>query len=142
MKRIVVTLVLLVSINYSYSVAPEPSCPQKRFGLVVEFNQTRHGSFDQAVSGKEAPIVVVDFYSDSCGPCKQLAPRIKELAKELPDVKFMKVNVSTNNALANKYGIKSIPQLLFFKDGNLQKGETLRGNQPKDTIKKTIKKLS
>ncbi len=65
-----------------------------------------------------------------------------ELAKELPDVKFMKVNVSTNSALANKYGIRSIPQLLFFKDGNLQKGATLRGNQTKDTIKRAINKLS
>ena len=133
MKRIVVTLALLASINHSYSVTPEPSCPQKRFGQVVEFNQTRHGSFDQAV--KETPIVVVDFYSNSCGPCKQLAPRIKELAEELPDVKFMKVNVSTNSALANKYGIKSIPQLLFFKAGNLQTGTTLRGNLTKDMIK-------
>lgn len=140
MKHIVVTLALLASINHSYSVTPEPSCPQKRFGQVVEFNQTRHGSFDQAV--KETPIVVVDFYSNSCGPCKQLAPRIKELAQELPDVKFMKVNVSTNSALANKYGIRSIPQLLFFKDGDLQKGATLRGNQTKDMIKRAINKLS
>ena len=138
MKRIVVTLALLAFIHHSYSVTPEPSCPQKK-ALVEEFIQTRGRSFDQAV--EEAYIVVVDFYSDKCGPCKKLAPRIRELAKELPNVKFMKVDTTKNGALVTKYVIRSIPQLLFFKNGDLQEARVY-GDQTKDTIKKAINKLS
>ena len=145
MKRIVVTLALLASIHHSYSVMPEPSCPQKRFGKVVEFGQTRSKSFDSKSFDEEVSeentIVVVDFYSDKCGPCTKLAPRIRELAKELPNVKFMKVDTTKNGALVTKYVIRSIPQLLFFKNGDLQKARVY-GDQTKDTIKKAINKLS
>lgn len=139
MKRIVVTLALLASIHHAHSVTPEPSCPQKK-ELVEEFIQTRSRSFDEAVC--DAHIVVVDFYGLDCPPCKKLSPLIQELANELPDVKFMKVEVSKNNALARKYSIRNIPQILFFKGGDFQKGATLRGNQTKDTIKRAINKLS
>lgn len=134
MKRIAI-VVLLVSTCQLFAVTPAPSCPT--FGKVVEFNQTRHGSFDDAV--KEVPIVVVDFYGASCPPCKKLSPIIEQLAKELPDVKFIKVNTATNNALAHKYSIKSIPQLFFFKDGQLQGRKS--GFQTKSAIKKHITSL-
>ncbi len=136
MKRIAL-IILLVSTCQLFAVTPAPSCPT--FGKVFEFNQTRHGSFDDAV--KEGHIVVVDFYGTGCPPCKKLSPIIEQLAKELPDIKFMKVNTATNNALANKYGIRSIPQLFFFKGGQLQRNKSLRGFQTKGAIKKQITSL-
>ena len=64
------------------------------------------------VIGKESGIV--DFYADWCGPCKMLAPILEGL-----DVPVYKINVDKDGALAAKFGIVSIPTLLFFKDGEL-----------------------
>ena len=62
--------------------------------------------------------VVVDFYADWCGPCKKLGPVIDEIAPEFPNVYFVKVNVNSFSSLSTQYGVRSIPTLLFFKDGN------------------------
>ena len=64
-------------------------------------------------------VVVVDFYANWCGPCKMLAPIIEDLAKELDDVSFVKINVDENDELAREYSIMSIPTLIFSKDGKL-----------------------
>lgn len=65
--------------------------------------------------------VIVDFYADWCGPCKRLHPIINTVSKGRRDIAFAKINTETASSLANRYGIKSIPTLLFFKDGNLVK---------------------
>lgn len=62
-------------------------------------------------------LVLVDFWADWCGPCRMLAPTIDELAKENPNVVIGKLNVDDYPELAGKYGVMSIPTLLFFKDG-------------------------
>lgn len=62
-------------------------------------------------------VVMVDFWADWCGPCRMLAPTIDELAKENPNVVIGKLNVDDYPELAGKYGVMSIPTLLFFKDG-------------------------
>lgn len=62
-------------------------------------------------------IKVVDFYADWCGPCKMMAPAIDQLAKELPNVTFEKVNVDAVESSAKAMGIQSIPTLIIFKDG-------------------------
>jgi thioredoxin 1 len=63
-------------------------------------------------------VVVVDFYADWCGPCKMIAPVLEEVDKELSDkVTFLKVDVDSNQRLAQEYGITSIPSIIFFKDG-------------------------
>ncbi len=73
--------------------------------------------FDEAV--KEG-VVLVDFYADWCGPCKMLSPVLDELASELGDsAKIVKVNVDTENELAAKYQVQSIPTLKVFKDGKI-----------------------
>ncbi len=62
-------------------------------------------------------VVFVDFYADWCGPCKISAPIIEELSEEMPNVKFLKVDVDANPQLAQQYGIFSIPTFIIFKDG-------------------------
>lgn len=64
-------------------------------------------------------IVLVDFYADWCGPCKTTGPIIEELAKELADIKFVKVNVDENTELTSRYQVFSIPTFIIFKDGQV-----------------------
>ena len=64
-------------------------------------------------------LVFVDFYADWCGPCKMTSPIIEELANEVKEVKFVKVNVDENPDLASQHNIFSIPTFLIFKDGKI-----------------------
>lgn len=92
------------------------------------------GNFDDEVNNASVP-VLVDFWAEWCGPCKMLAPVLDELAGEKGDsVKICKVNLDTegNDTLAAKFGVRAIPALLFFKDGELK--ETQAGLLPKDQI--------
>ncbi|RKX23794.1 MAG: thioredoxin [Candidatus Zixiibacteriota bacterium] len=67
---------------------------------------------------KDDKLVVVDFWAEWCGPCKMISPILEEVGNEYPeDMKVAKVDVDSNNAVAAKYGIMSIPALLFFKNG-------------------------
>lgn len=68
---------------------------------------------------KAKGLAVVDFWASWCMPCKMLSPIVDELAEEFPDVKFGKINVDEESALAAEYGIVSIPTLLFFRDGEV-----------------------
>lgn len=62
--------------------------------------------------------VLVDFYADWCGPCKQMAPILKQVKEEFREqVKIIKVDVDKNTNIASKYQIRSIPTLMIFKDG-------------------------
>ena len=70
--------------------------------------------FDEVTS---EGIVVVDFFANWCGPCKMLAPVLEEMADEYKQVKFVKVDVDQDVDLARRYGIQSIPNVIFFKDG-------------------------
>jgi len=64
------------------------------------------------------PVVVVDFYADWCGPCKLVAPIMEKLATEYDGkAKFTKLDVDDNPAIADKFGIMSIPTLIVFKSG-------------------------
>lgn len=62
-------------------------------------------------------LVVVDMYADWCGPCKMMAPVMDSLSEDYDDVKFVKVNVDNNPELAAKFGVQSIPNFVFIKDG-------------------------
>ena len=61
--------------------------------------------------------VVVDFYSDRCGPCKRLGPIIDDLTEIIPKITFIKVNINKFRALAQRYWVKAVPTLIFFKNG-------------------------
>lgn len=87
-------------------------------------------------------IVIIDFWAEWCGPCKTMLPIIENIAdknKEDENISFLKVEVDKNNELASEYGIRSIPTLIFFKDGQSMK--VLIGLQSEKDILDTIKSL-
>ncbi len=81
-------------------------------------------------------LVVIDFWADWCGPCRMLSPIMESLDKEVKDVKFCKVNVDEEPALAQKFGVMSIPMLVFMVEGNV--AETLVGYRSKEEILSVI----
>jgi thioredoxin 1 len=64
-------------------------------------------------------LVLVDFYAEWCGPCKVTAPIIDELAQEMKDVKFVKVDVDANPELSSQYQVFSIPTFIIFEGGKI-----------------------
>jgi thioredoxin 1 len=88
-------------------------------------------NFEEEVLNSEKP-VLIDFFATWCGPCTMLAPVVAEIAQERSDIKVGKVNVDDEPALANKFGVSSIPMLVYFKDGNAV--NSVIGYRPKKDI--------
>lgn len=81
--------------------------------------------------------VLVDCYAPWCGPCRMLGPIVEEVAKEVTDYTFYKLNVDDNEEVAVKYGIMSIPCLLVFENGELK--NTSVGFKSKDELEELLK---
>ena len=94
-------------------------------------------TFDAEVKNSEIP-VVVDFWAEWCGPCKQIGPAVDELATEMDgQVKIAKVDVDSNPNAAAAMGVRGIPALFIFKDGQVISNRA--GAAPKAALESWIK---
>lgn len=96
-------------------------------------------NFEEEVIKAEGP-VLVDFFAEWCGPCKMLGPIVEELSGEYEGkVKIGKLDVDANPTVAGKYGVQSIPTLIFFKGGEAV--DKVMGFQSKEALKEKLDKL-
>lgn len=97
-------------------------------------------SFESEVLQSKTP-VLVDFWAEWCGPCKMLAPILDELATELEGrVKIAKVNIDHHQGLATQHGIRAIPTLLLFKEGQVV--DQIVGMRSKRDLKSAIERVA
>ena len=99
---------------------------------VLELNGVE---FEQLVSHGEK--VFADFYSNTCGPCKMLSFVLNDVAKEIEDVKIVKVNFDSNQEIVEKFGVSAYPTMILFENGKEVK--RMKGLQQKTAIIKAVK---
>jgi len=98
----------------------------------TKYLELTDGNFDTEVIKTSTP-VLVDFSADWCGPCKMMGPIIEDLANEYEGkAKITKIDVDVNPQTTSKYGVRSLPTLLIFKDGNVV--DKIIGAVPKRVI--------
>ena len=99
-------------------------------------NPTNDSTFDQDIKSSNI-LVVVDFWAEWCGPCKQIGPILEEISDEKKDiVKILKLNIDENPEIPQKYSVRGIPTLMLFKEGKLI--DTKVGSLPKSALRDWI----
>lgn len=96
------------------------------------------GKFDEMINSTTPTLV--DFYATWCGPCKMMSPLLEQVATEMGDeTKIIKVDIDKNREAAVQYGIRSVPTLILFKEGEIVWRQS--GLPPKNLITESIKKF-
>ncbi len=108
-----------------------------RKGIPMATVKVDQSNFDADVLNSDVP-VIVDFWAEWCGPCKMIGPHLEEISNEMSDtVKVAKLNIDDNPDLAAKYGVRSIPTLVMFKNG--EPASIQVGAKPKSALVDWIK---
>ena len=107
--------------------------------MAVNVDELNDVGFDELVLKSKLPFLV-DFWAEWCGPCRIIDPIVKELSNEYNGkIKFGKMNVDENPIIPPKYGIRSIPSLLIFNNGNVF--EQIVGAVPKENIQLALDRV-
>ena len=106
---------------------------------MADLLQVTDANFDEEIVKADIP-AMVDFWAEWCGPCKMVGPTVEALAREYEGkIKIAKMNVDENRETPAKFGIRNIPTLILFKDGEV--AQTIIGDQTKSHLEEELKKL-
>ena len=101
------------------------------FGIMSTYTIT-DSNFDEEIKNSKVPILV-DFWAEWCGPCKQIGPILEDIGEVKKDkLKILKLNIDENPQTPQKFGVRGIPTLMLFKDGKLV--DTKVGSLPKNML--------
>ena len=103
--------------------------------IIMEIIKITKDNFEKEVKESKQP-VLVDFWAAWCGPCMMQGPVMDEIADEYKNIKVGKINLDEEQALAMKFGVTSIPTLVYFKNGEI--AETLIGLRSKEQIAEAL----
>src|SRR3954469_2516145 len=121
---------LLPSFCTGWRRSVRPACIV--FGEPTMTVKATDASFEQEVLKSDTP-VLVDFWAEWCGPCRMIGPSLEDIAKDMDGkLKVVKVNIDENPMVPTRYGVRSIPTLLLFKNG--QVAATKIGAEPKQKL--------
>jgi len=98
-------------------------------------NKTSDSTFQDDISS-QSNLVLVDFWAEWCGPCKQISPILEEIANEKDNLNILKLNIDENPVTPQKYNVRGIPTLMLFKDSKLI--DTKIGSLPKSSLEDWI----
>ena len=98
-------------------------------------NKTSDSTFQDDISS-QSQLVLVDFWAEWCGPCKQITPILEEISNEKENLNILKLNIDENPVTPQKYNVRGIPTLMLFKDGKLI--DTKIGSLPKSSLEDWI----
>ena len=98
-------------------------------------NKTTDSTFQDDISS-QSNLLLVDFWAEWCGPCKQISPILEEISNEKDNLNILKLNIDENPDTPQKYNVRGIPTLMLFKDGKLI--DTKIGSLPKSSLEDWI----
>jgi thioredoxin 1 len=132
---------ILLGCSVQFKLAEEAGSTKRGEQLMAieTIVEVTDSNFDQMVLKSEQP-VMIDFWAAWCGPCKALAPIVDEVATAYNGkIKVGKMDVDSSPVTPQRYGVRGIPTLLIFKNGQVQ--DQIVGYVPRDTIEKALDKL-